>query len=338
MARLPARIDVSTFIDVRPRDFLLSLVIGVPIALAFFIFVYPRHLPFLPSPPQQVPQNDPEIPVPAPLLTDDLRKRTYNGGTITVEEDLGEENGVHRYVVSYPSDELTLRAVMDVPPTPMPKGGYPVIILNHGTSDQPKKYDPVNEYKPYELAYANAGFLVFKPDYRGHAQSEGSPTQDAYAPEYIVDVLNLVASVQRYPQADAGKIGMWGHSLGGVIVLHALEISPDVKAGVNMAGPAPTSEQYRQLSPEKFHESRGREVDDIRKNIDLITVPLQLHQGLSDGKVRPEFMKSTHKLLEAHGKDAELFPYPGGKHNLDGADRVLFLERTTEFFGETLGQ
>jgi len=30
-------------------------------------------------------------------------------------------------------------------------------------------------------------------------------------------VLNAVASVKRYPDADPDRIGMWGHSMGGHI-------------------------------------------------------------------------------------------------------------------------
>jgi len=52
-------------------------------------------------------------------------------------------------------------------------------------------------------------------------------------------VLNAVASLKTYPDADPNRIGMWGHSMGGQITLRAMVVSGDIKAGVIWAGVVP---------------------------------------------------------------------------------------------------
>ena len=39
------------------------------------------------------------------------------------------------------------------------------------------------------------------------------------SPDYTIDVLNAVSSMQRYQDADPNRIGMWGHSMGGMATL-----------------------------------------------------------------------------------------------------------------------
>src|SRR3990167_7289537 len=78
-------------------------------------------------------------------------------------------------------------------------------------------------------AVANSGYVVFKPDYRGHGNSEGKPEGAYYSPAYTTDVLNAVASIKKFKDADPARIGMWGHSLGGNIVLRTMVVSKDIK-------------------------------------------------------------------------------------------------------------
>ena len=66
--------------------------------------------------------------------------------------------------------------------------------------------------------------------------SEGEAVGASGCPAYTIDVLNAVASVQGYSDADPDRIGMWGHSMGGHITLQVVVTTADVKAGVIWAG------------------------------------------------------------------------------------------------------
>jgi uncharacterized protein len=62
---------------------------------------------------------------------------------------------------------------------------------------------------------ARSGYIVLRSDYRGHDQSEGEARGAYGAPDYTVEVLNALAAVEHFPDADPNRLGMWGHSLGG---------------------------------------------------------------------------------------------------------------------------
>src|SRR3989344_277067 len=136
-----------------------------------------------------------------PLMIAAMRQRDYPGGEIKIERDLGGQ-GFQSYIVSYPSDGLKLFALMNVPLGKRPIGGWPVIILNHGYIP-PTQYSTVDSYKSFADYFGRNGFLVVKPDYRGQADSEGEADGGHWSPAYTYDVLNLVASIKRYPDVDA---------------------------------------------------------------------------------------------------------------------------------------
>src|SRR6059058_340826 len=136
---------------------------------------------------------------------------------------------------SYRSDGLKIFGLLTVPNGRKPAGGWPVIIFNHGYIP-PAQYRTTERYVAYVDGFASHGYLVFKPDYRGHGSSEGQPSSAYGSPGYTVDVLNAVTTLQRYPDADRNRIGMWGHSLGGNITLRALVIDPRIKMTVIWAG------------------------------------------------------------------------------------------------------
>src|SRR3990167_11015355 len=60
---------------------------------------------------------------------EDLRRRQYQGGEIKIEETLSKEGNYTSYVFSYPSDNLKIYGMMNVPDG---NGPFPVIVLNHG--------------------------------------------------------------------------------------------------------------------------------------------------------------------------------------------------------------
>jgi len=149
-------------------------------------------------------------PTPAPLnpLTiDSLRQRDYPGSDITLEQTLTPGSNYNRYIASYRSDGLKIYALLTVPKGTKPKAGFPVIIFNHGYIP-PAQYRTTERYVAYVDAFARNGYIVFKSDYRGHGNSEGTATGGYGSPDYTVDVLNALASLKKHPDADPNRIGM----------------------------------------------------------------------------------------------------------------------------------
>ena len=83
------------------------------------------------------------IPSLKQISIDGLRSRQFSS-TLAIESQLGTSAGesaysqyygapfYNTYMASYQSDGLRVYTRVDVPPTPMPAAGYPVIIYSHG--------------------------------------------------------------------------------------------------------------------------------------------------------------------------------------------------------------
>ena len=164
-----------------------------------------------------------------------MRQKRYPGSMIALEQTLTPGINYNRYLTTYRSENLKISARLTVPTGPKPQDGWPVIIFNHGYI-APENYNDNSMYTAYEDAFAQNGYIVFRPDYRGYGQSEGDAQGGYDAPDYTIDVLNAVASIKQYPDANPDRIGMWGHSLGGYITLRDMVVSGDIKAGVIWAG------------------------------------------------------------------------------------------------------
>lgn len=177
---------------------------------------------------------------PHPLQIEMMRQQAYPGSEIAFEETLEPETNYSQHVVSYQSDGYKVYALMTIPTGAKPDTGWPVIVFNHGYV-RPSWYSTTGNYVPYMDMLATNGYIVFKSDYRGHGHSDGEETVGGgYGlPDYTVDVLNAVTSLQAYPDADPDRIGMWGHSMGGQITLRAMVVSQDIKAGVIWSGVVP---------------------------------------------------------------------------------------------------
>ncbi len=174
---------------------------------------------------------------PDALQIEVMRQQSYPGSQITIEQTLEPGANYNQYIVSYRSDGYKINALMTVPFGEMPDTGWPVIIFNHGYIT-PAEYRTTERYVAHVNIIARHGYIVFKPDYRGHGSSEGSEVNGGGygTPGYTDDVLNAVASLKAYPDADPDRIGMWGHSMGGQITLRAMVVSKDIKAGVIWGG------------------------------------------------------------------------------------------------------
>jgi len=73
-------------------------------------------------------------------------------------------------------------------------------------------------------------------------------------PGYTIDVLNAVASIKSFAQADGDRVGFFGHSMGGYITARAMVVSDDIKAGVIWAGVVAPYEIGGRLEQRRFND------------------------------------------------------------------------------------
>ncbi len=170
-----------------------------------------------------------------PLTIAAMRARSYTASTLTNVRSDGDQGGYVNTVVSFVSDGLTEYALMSVPDSPRPAAGWPVVIVSHGYIDPRTYVTDDSSYAQFIAAFARAGYLVLKPDFRGHGKSQGVAEGGYLSPVYTYDLLNLVSTLAADPRVDRTRIGMFGHSLGGYEALRAMVISTDIRAVVFMS-------------------------------------------------------------------------------------------------------
>ncbi len=335
--------------------FLLGLLLLTAIVcLGFWFYQRPKNT-FAPK--LAVPKKQTQAPV-DPLSIIALKQGRYPGSQIKIEEELPQGTNYHRYLVSYLSEGLKIYGYLTVPNQKEPTAGFPAIIFNHGYLD-PKQYRSTVRYEAYMDGFARNGYVLFRPDYRGHGLSEGEPVGAYGSNAYTIDVLNAVASIKKLPQVNSKKIGMWGHSLGGFLTLRAMVVDKNIKAGVIWAGvvaPYPDlinnwhhGEFYPRLTPGlagwvKQLISRYGPAENNNKFWQSISAtsyltdisgPLQLHHGTADSSVPVVFSQTLQHLMEQAHKPSQLYLYENDDHNLD-QNFNLAMERSVSFFDRYL--
>jgi dipeptidyl aminopeptidase/acylaminoacyl peptidase len=288
-----------------------------------------------------------------------MRLRQYPGSPLLIEVQLESGPNYYRYLTSYLSEGLKIYALLTIPGDPPPATGWPVIVFNHGYIP-PEEYRTTERYVAYVDYFARNGYIVFRPDYRGHGFSEGAARGGYGYPDYTVDVLNAVSTIKRYPAADPERIGMWGHSMGGYITLRCMVISNEIKAGVIWAGVVAsypdlvTKWQGRSIAniPEiarrwrvELAEQYGTPAENptfwssISANsfLDDLSGPIQLHHGTADEDVPVEFSATLYDELIAADQAAEYHVYEGDNHNISENFKIA-AKRSLDFFDKYVEQ
>ena len=297
--------------------------------------------------------------IPHPLSITSLKSGDYPGSDLQIEQTLSSGVNYFRYIASYKSEGLKIYGLLTVPQTIPPPGGWPAIIFNHGYIP-PAQYRTTERYIAYTDGFSRQSYVLFRPDYRGHGNSEGTASGAYGSNSYTIDVLNALSSVKKLGYVNGEKIGMWGHSLGGFITLRSMVVSGDIKAGVIWAGVVGSYEDLfsrwrRRNVPSTTPSSRTggwrQQLSQIYGDPDQnpefwrflsansflsdISGPLQIHHGTADSSVPVEFSQKLFSDLKSLDKETEFYSYYSDDHNLSN-NFTLAMRRSVEFFDKYL--
>jgi dipeptidyl aminopeptidase/acylaminoacyl peptidase len=306
----------------------------------------------------------------SPISIDYLRTQSYESRKLEIEEELNPGVNYQRYIASYESEGHEVYGLLTVPDEDVPDGGFPAIVFNHGYIP-PKQYVTTEGYVAYVDYLARNGFVVFKIDYRGNGNSEGDASGTYFSSAYTFDALSALSSLQKLDYVNPERIGMWGHSMAGNLILRSMLVSDDVKAGVIWSGAVYSYEDFtkyrisdssyvhrpyeerkgsaqmnREISPEiQMIRERSEEIDfsdefwssiSLTQNINYLENPIQIHHVTDDPVVNVNYARDLVEVLEESEREYEFYEYAGGGHNISSPYFETAMERTLEFFKETL--
>ena len=276
-----------------------------------------------------------------------LRSRTYGGGEIEITETLGQNSAFTRHYFRYDSDGLNIYGFADVPHG---EGPFPVIIALHGYIE-PEIYQTLDYTTHYADALASAGYLVLHPNLRGYPPSDEG--DNLFRVGMAIDVLNLIALVKEnsgqpglLQTADATRIGLWGHSMGGGVSTRVLTVSPDVKAAVLYAAMTGDERKNYEAIYRWLNGSMGLEELAVPSEalprispmyfFEEITAAISIHHGLADKLVPVQWSMQTCEQLKALGKEVECHYYERMPHTFYGPVEKEFIQYTIQFFNQYL--
>ncbi len=273
-----------------------------------------------------------------------LKNRKYGGGVVQNEGLLSQEAGFKRFQFKYRSDGLNLYGFMNIPDG---IGPHPVVILLHGAVDF-AAYQTVDYTRRYADALAQAGFIAINPNLRGYAPSQDG--NNDFGVGDTIDTLNLINLIRTQSglpglleTADKNRIGLWGHSMGGGIVLRILLVDPGIQAGLLYASVnADEALNLNHFGNDGRRETKFKIPSAALKLISPsgylqeISTPLSIHHGSKDEVVPFKWSQQLCKQFQDQRKPVDCFIYPDQPHTFQNSGDALFIQRMIEFYRKTM--
>jgi pimeloyl-ACP methyl ester carboxylesterase len=151
---------------------------------------------------------------------------------------------------------------------PSEGSGFPVVVLISGSGPQ-NRNEELMGHKPFLVLadhLTRNGIAVLRYDDRGVAQSKGD-FATATSADFANDVEAAVAYLKTRKEFNPKKIGLIGHSEGGLIAPMVAARNKDVGFIVLMAGPGVPGKDVLLLQIELLNKAAGMPTSDIAKQV-----------------------------------------------------------------------
>lgn len=228
-------------------------------------------------------------------------------------------------------------------------GKLPVVIQIHGGPESQSQpgFNPTTQYLVNEL-----GIAVLVPNVRGssgygkrYLQLDNAEKRE----DSVKDIGALLDWIARQPELDASRIGVYGGSYGGYMVLAAMTNYPErIRAGVDIVGIShfgtflKNTENYRRdLRRAEYGDERDPKMQEVFERISplnnagRIKAPLFVAQGRNDPRVPWTEAEQIVKAVRGNGQPVWYLLYTDEGHgfrkkaNSDyfGAATMLFWQK-----------
>lgn len=186
----------------------------------------------------------------------------------------------------------------------------------------------VGMVRPARIAqFAQQGFVVFAPYYRGNRGGEGF---DGFGGDDRWDAVHAVDVLKQHPKTDASRIHLYAFSRGGIMALWTAILRDDITSVVNWAGVSDIVFTYkerkdlRRMMKRVIGGSPNSAPEEYRErtalfHVDRIEAPFLLIHGRMDENVSLEQSIMLEEALKEAGKPVETWYFAEYTHHFPPA-------------------
>lgn len=237
-------------------------------------------------------------------------------------------------------------------------GPYPIVIACHGAGSSPEKVfglgDEKNNYRSFGYRLVEAGYAVLAPRFINAGGSRGGESRrklEVFCQSLGRSLFGLeAAQIGRFidwmadqPSLDTDRIGSWGVSMGGALVLFMLPIERRIDAGICSAFfndrltkhvlDEPRYSQFRPVSDSVHFFLPGwfREFGDADLTSLICPRAFQVQAGIADNIDWRPYMREEFERASEHyerlgvGDRIDLCAHDGG-HEARVEEGIAFLD------------
>ncbi len=153
---------------------------------------------------------------------------------------------------------------------PKGEGKFPAVILISGSGPQ-NRDEEIMGHKPFLVIadyLTRNGIAVLRYDDRGTNKSEGD-FQKATTPDLATDAMSAVKYLRTRKEINVEKIGLAGHSEGGIIAPIVAAEDKNLKFIVLLAGSGIPGSEILLLQQELIGRANGMKEDDLKKTAEM---------------------------------------------------------------------
>lgn len=218
--------------------------------------------------------------------------------------------------VTYKNGDVTLAGTLTIPPG---NGPYPAVVLITGSGPQ-NRDEALLGHKPFLVLadhLTRQGIAVLRVDDRGVGGSTGS-TMDSTSADFAQDALAGVRFLKAHAKIAPAKIGLLGHSEGGVIAPLAASQSPDVAFIVLLAGTGVPAPELLLKQSELISRAAGISEESIRQEAEAMKRMFEILRSEKDPAAREAKLREAAKSTIAAAAEQDIKDAGGPEAYVEG--------------------
>ncbi|HEX6903038.1 MAG TPA: alpha/beta fold hydrolase [Thermoanaerobaculia bacterium] len=225
--------------------------------------------------------------------------------------------------VTYTNGDIKLAGTLTIPEGP---GPFPAALLITGSGAQDRD-EALLGHKPFLVLsdyLTRNGIAVLRVDDRGVGGSTGSVDESTSA-DFAQDALAGVRFLKQHAKIAPDRIGLIGHSEGGVVGPLAASQSTDVAFVVMLAGTGVPGGEVITLQSQRISRASGMPEENIKREDAIMRQSLELIRTEKDPAVRDPKLKQL-------AKEAQALQGPEGQAGGDEAADAMVKAMTSNWF------